>query len=91
MKSKSPKIETNNHDDFLYYALIDLLKQIKLTRGANEVGFTLRNHPFLRDYLVSKQISKINFLEQTYFDESGLLLFNVIEDRYLKLKSLQSK
>ena len=53
MKSKSPKIETNNHDDFLYYALIDLLKQIKLTRGANEVGFTLRNHPFLRDYLVS--------------------------------------
>lgn len=73
MKFKVPKIETSASDDCLYLFLIQLLDQIKIVQGGTNLAYTLRNHPHIRDYLISKQIAKINSFDSVYFHPDGTL------------------
>lgn len=73
MKRKVATINTDSNDDLLYIRLIHLLEQIKLIRGGNELAFTLRNHPIIRDYLSSKQLTRLYYFEDHYFNPDGSL------------------
>ena len=73
MIKKTPKIETSKDDDVLYILIIQLLEQVKIVQGGTNLAYTLRNHPNIRDYLLSKQIQKMNDFDSTYFHPDGLL------------------
>ena len=93
MIKKIPVIETSNDDDWLYLELMDLLQQHKLLCGAAALNQTLKDHHILKLYLISKQIDKIRFIEETYFNDNGTLNSDQIEmtfaDRQHKINTLQ--
>lgn len=73
MKEYKNKIFTTPSDDSLYLSLINLLNQIKLVQGATALNSTLRRHKDISIYLISKQIDKIKFIEDKYFNPDGSL------------------
>lgn len=52
--------------DSIYYDLIDVLNEIKLTQGPLGVTGTLSKHPNLRNFLLNHQKLKIKILENAY-------------------------
>lgn len=52
--------------DSIYYELIDILSDIKLTQGPLAVSGTLSKHPTLRNLLLDHQKMQINILENAY-------------------------
>lgn len=94
MKKKIPIIETSEQDDFLYLELMDLLQQHKLLRGASALNQTLKDHNVLTQYLISKQIEKIRYIEETYFNDNGTLKSDQVEmsfaERQHRISTLHS-
>lgn len=66
------KILTSNSDNFLYSRILELLQQIKLVQGGTALSSTLRRHNKIRLYMIEKQRSLLNSIEDKYFTESGL-------------------
>ena len=66
------KILTSNDDNFLYDRLIVLLQQIKLVQGGSALPPTLRRHKAIKSYLMEKQKSKLNYIEENYFPDGEL-------------------
>lgn len=66
------KILTSNSDNFLYSRILELLQQIKLVQGGTALSSTLRRHNKIRFYMIEKQRSLLNSIEEKYFTESGL-------------------
>ena len=65
MQVEQPKCEVWTADS-IYYELIDLLSDIKLTQGPLIVNGTLAKHPHLKQLLIEHQRLKINILENAY-------------------------
>lgn len=87
---KYDHIQSSHDDDFIYVQLINLFNQLKTIQGATELNYTLRNHWRLRDYCIKKQIDKIKYIEDTYFNDDGSLKTYALEDSLLKEASLQN-
>lgn len=66
------KILTSPDDDFLYERLLELLNQMKLVQGGTALASSLRRHNKIKIYLIEKQISKIQYIEEKYFTSDGL-------------------
>lgn len=79
-------IETNSYDDFFYLDLIKLFNQIKITQGGTALDSTLRRHPLLLNYCISKQIAIIRSFEDNYFNSDGTLNYDFILKKYNNLK-----
>lgn len=67
------KILTSKDDNFLYDRFMILLQQIKLVQGGTALASTLRRHIKIKNYLIDKQSSILNHLEETYFHPDGSL------------------
>ena len=78
-------VSVTEDDDFLYHYLIDLLHAIRLTRGGTDLAYTLRNHPKIRDYLVSKQRRALQHVEDLYFNDDGSLNSSSVADFRYKI------
>lgn len=76
---------TSKDDDFLYDRILLLLSQIKLVQGGSAIPPTLRRHKAIKDYLISKQKSQIEYIEQNYFSSGELDNF-AIENYHTRLK-----
>lgn len=87
---KSKEIDVSPDDDFLYVQLQRLLEQIKLTQGGTELAYTLRNHQKLKNYAIAKQIEKIKYIEEKYFNENGSLNQTAIHNFHIKNSALQN-
>lgn len=83
------KIMTSKDDDFLYDKLLALLYQIKLVQGGTSLSATLRRHSKVKNYLIAKQVSRLEHIEETYFDVDGLDQTAIESYLYEKEKSLQ--
>ena len=83
------KILTSSEDDFLYDQLLRLLEQIKLVQSGTALSSTLRRHNKIKLYMIKKQIEKIKYIEEKYFDDKGLNQFAIEE--YHHKKSLQNQ
>lgn len=84
------KIVTSSKDDSLYNYLIELLQQIKLVRGGTDLAYTLRNRKFIRDYLREKQVARLNYVEETFFNPDGSLDSDCL-DSFNTQRALQNK
>lgn len=82
------KIITSNEDDFLYERLLELLQQMKLVQGGTALASSLRRHNKIKMYMMEKQIQKIKYIEEKYFDKNGLDQFAI--EAYHHQKSLQN-
>ena len=77
---KSKDIEVRKIDDFLYEQIITILQQVRLVRGGNDLAYTLRNHPIIKNYCEAKQRYMIQYIEETYFHPDGTVDFDVVEN-----------
>lgn len=89
MKVTTNMIETSELDDFLYLRLTKLLEELKVTLGGRDLDSTLRRHNMLKVYLMSKQIEKIRFIEENFFNEDGSLNYANIKAYHDKYSTLQ--
>ena len=82
------KVLTSENDNILYQKLLELLYAIKITQGGTALSSTLRRHPKVKDYLISKQRNILEDIEGRYFFDNGEL----DQDQLLKLhqRSLQN-
>lgn len=87
---KYDHIVTSSDDDFLYVQLLNLFNQLKTVQGATELNYSLRNHWRLRDYCIKKQIDRIKYIEDKYFNDDGSLKSFAIQESFLKNASLQN-
>ena len=83
------KIDTDLKDDFLYSWLLDLLQQVKLVQGSTALNSTLRRHATIKNYLIAKQIDKLNYFEERYFLPDGSLNREAIDSFYTKFEGLR--
>lgn len=82
------KIKVTEQDNYLYEYLLSLLEQIKLVQGGTALSATLRRHTKLKIYLIQKQIEKIKYVEERYFNQDGSLRDLAIQTD--KIKSLHN-
>lgn len=55
--------------EVIYYELLDLLGEIKITQGPLAVSSTLNRHPLLKSFIIERQKLKLSSLE-LYLDEN---------------------
>ena len=87
---KGNLISVSKDDDFLYSYLIKLLEQIKLVQSGTALDSTLKRHSFIRNYLISKQKDRLDYIETTFFNEDGTLSKISVSDQMIKNRTLQN-
>ena len=79
INSKLTNINVSSDDNFLYQQLMELLSQIKLAQGGSGFDASLRRHQKLKLYAMKKQIDRIKYIEETFFNPDGSLDYEAIE------------
>lgn len=72
-------LSVSPEDDFLYKKLMELLQQIKLTQGGTGLDASLRRHQKIKMYAMKKQIDRIKYIEETFFNPDGSIDQEAIE------------
>lgn len=75
---------TGSEDDFLYFKIISILNQIKITQGGTALDYTLKRHPKILNYCKAKQLKQIKYIEDTYFFENGALDSTIISEWHMQ-------